>query len=174
MNLTKKFGDYFEHLSVGLGRTERKVGLVNYCNGLMLPLKQKSIEPLGGSLDSCHRSSLPHFIADFPWADESVLGRLQSCVLARMGLSKAPVVFLNADDSGTPKQGVHSVDVARQYCGYMGDTDSCQVAMSLSVATAQASLPVKYRLYPPASGAENRKRCKEADKVDHRVKTRMN
>src|ERR1035437_207442 len=85
VNLTNEFGDYLEQLSEGLGRTARKVGLINYCSGLMLPLKHKSIEPLAGSLDPCHVPSLHHLIADFPWADESVLGRLRSCVLPRMG-----------------------------------------------------------------------------------------
>lgn len=166
VDLTKEFGDYLEHLCEGLGRTERKVGLMNYCNGLMLPLKRKSIEPLAASLDPLHvpslHQSLHHFIADSPWADESVLSRVQSWVLPKMRLAKAPLVFLIADDSGMPKQGIHSVGVARQYCGYLGKTDNCQVAVSLSVATTQASLPVKYRLYLPTSWTEDRKRCKAA------------
>jgi SRSO17 transposase len=40
------------------------------------------------------------------------------------------------------EEGKHSVWVARQYCGERGKQDNCQVAVSLSVATHQASLPV--------------------------------
>jgi SRSO17 transposase len=39
--------------------------------------------------------------------------------------------------------------VARQYCGQLGKQDNCQCAVSVSVATAHASLPVAYRLYLP-------------------------
>ena len=41
-----------------------------------------------------------------------------------------------------PKKGSQSVGVARQYCGQLGKQDNCQVAVSLSVATHQDSLPV--------------------------------
>src|SRR5688572_21621353 len=40
-----------------------------------------------------------------------------------------------------------------QYCGQLGKQDNCQVAVSLSVANEQASLPIAYRLYLPQSWA---------------------
>ena len=88
MELTEEFGGYLEHVSEGLGRSERKVGLKNYCQGLMLPLKRKSLEPLAAALDPLHvptlHQSLQQFVADSPWADEDVLGRVQSWVLPKM------------------------------------------------------------------------------------------
>ena len=56
---------------------------------------------------------------------------------------------------GFPKKGRHSVGVARQYCGQVGKQDNCQVAVSLSVATHQGSLPVAYRLYLPKEWADD-------------------
>ena len=56
-----------------------------------------------------------------------------------------PISYWIVDDSGLPKQGKHSVGVARQYCGKLGKQDNCQVAVSLSVANDQASLPIAYR-----------------------------
>jgi SRSO17 transposase len=40
-----------------------------------------------------------------------------------------------------------------QYCGQIGKQDNCQVAVSLSVATDHASLPVAFRLYLPEAWA---------------------
>lgn len=51
------------------------------------------------------------------------------------------------DDTGFPKKGMHSVGVARQYCGRLGKQDNGQVVVSLSAATEDASLPASYRLY---------------------------
>lgn len=59
------------------------------------------------------------------------------------------------DDTGFPKKGKYSVGVARQYCGQLGKQDNCQVAVSLSVATTEASLPVAYQLYLPKEWAED-------------------
>ena len=64
-----------------------------------------------------------------------------------------PIQAWIIDDTGFPKKGHHSVGVARQYCGQLGKQDNCQVAVSLSVATHQGSLPVAYRLYLPKDWA---------------------
>ena len=69
--------------------------------------------------------SLQHFVADSPWSDENVLGRVQSWVLPKMRTERKGWVFLIADDTGMPKAGTHSVGVARQYCGQLGKTDNC-------------------------------------------------
>jgi SRSO17 transposase len=163
MKLSEEFERYLVHVGAGLGRSERKVGLKNYCQGLMLPLKRKSMEPLAAALDPFHvptlHQSLQQFVAASPWSDEGVLSRVQSWVLPRMRTERQRWVFLIADDTGMPKAGTHSVGVARQYCGQLGKTDNCQVAVSLSIATAQASLPIKYRLYLPESWADDRPRC---------------
>jgi SRSO17 transposase len=66
-----------------------------------------------------------------------------------------PVRYWMVDDTGFPKQGRHSVGVARQYCGQLGKQDNCQVAVSLSVANDDASLPIAWRLYLPEAWAED-------------------
>lgn len=66
------------------------------------------------------------------------------------------------DDTAFPKKGTHSVGVARQYCGVLGKQDNCQVAVSIPLATEQASLPVAYRLYLPQCWAEDAARRRKA------------
>jgi SRSO17 transposase len=76
---------------------------------------------------------------------------------------QGPVVAWIVDDTGFPKKGRHSVGVARQYCGQVGKQDNCRVAVSLSVATWNASLPVAYRLYLPKEWAEDFAKRKETE-----------
>ena len=66
-----------------------------------------------------------------------------------------PVLYWIVDDTSFPKQGTHSVGVARQYCGQLGKQDNCQVAVSLSVANDHASLPIAYRLFLPEAWAND-------------------
>jgi SRSO17 transposase len=166
MELTEEFERYLEHVSEGLGRSERKTGMKNYCQGLMLPLKRKSFEPLAAAVDPYRvpalHQQLQQFVAASPWSDEGVLSRVQSWVLPKMRTERQEWVFLIADDTGLPKAGTHSVGVARQYCGQLGKTDNCQVAVSLSIATAEASLPIKYRLYLPDTWTDDPTRCEAA------------
>ena len=166
MELTREFTRFLEHVGDCLGRAERKLGLKDYCRALMLPLKRKSIEPLAAAIDPYHvpalHQSLHHFVAESPWSDQAVLGAVQGWVLPRMMQKPEALTFLIADDTGMPKQGIHSVGVARQYCGQLGKTESCQVAVSLSIATEHASLPIKYRLYLPESWTDDPARCKAA------------
>ncbi|GIU77546.1 MAG: hypothetical protein KatS3mg005_0784 [Bryobacteraceae bacterium] len=71
---------------------------------------------------------------------------------------RGPVVAWIVDDTGIPKKGRHSVGVARQSCGQLGKQENCRVAVSLSVATWEASLPVAWRLYLPEEWARDRER----------------
>ncbi|WP_428003999.1 IS701 family transposase [Xanthomonas oryzae] len=71
---------------------------------------------------------------------------------------------------------MHSVGVARQYCGRLGKTDNCQVAVSLSIANEHGSLPVGYRLYLPEQWAQDTVRRKKAgvpDQVVFQTKTAL-
>src|SRR5262249_21167636 len=92
--------------------------------------------------------SLHHLVADAPWNDQAMLEQVRQQVLPAMQ-KHGPVVAWIVDDTGFPKQGKHSVGVARQYCGQTGKSDNCQVAVSLSVSTWYSSLPIAYRLYLP-------------------------
>jgi SRSO17 transposase len=102
-----------------------------------------------------------HFVADAPWSDEAVLEAARDYALPAL-LNQGPIRAWIVDDTGIPKKGAHSVGVARQYCGQLGKTDNCQVAVSLSVANEFASLPVGYRLYLPEDWTNDRARCAKA------------
>jgi SRSO17 transposase len=88
-------------------------------------------------------------------------------------LRQGPVVAWVLDDTGFPKKGKESVGVARQYCGQVGKQDNCRVAVSLSVTTDSASMPVAYRLYLPEvwiKDGERRKKTGVPEEVQFQTK----
>jgi SRSO17 transposase len=137
--------------------------LKSYCKGLLLPGERKSVEPMAARLapDNVRRmhQSLHHLVADAPWNDDELLREVRSEVLPAMQ-KHGPVAAWIVDDTGFPKKGKHSVGVARQYCGQLGKQDNCRVAVSLSVATWNSSLPIAYRLYLPEEWAKDSDRRK--------------
>src|SRR6202051_3586128 len=147
------------------GHADRHTPLKNYCTGLLLPGDRKSVEPMAARLapDDGRRmhQSLRHLVADASWDDEAMLAQVRQGVLAAMQ-KYSPVVAWIIDDTGFPKQGTHSVGVARQYCGQVGKSDNCQAAVSLSVSTWNSSLPIAWRLYLPESWCQDAKRCQQA------------
>ena len=140
-----RFSGYLEGLSRALGHADRLAPLRSYCTGLLLPGARKSVEPMAARLRPGHVSaehqSLLHFVGQSPWQTAALLRAVREAVLPAMAAS-GPIEAWIVDDTGFPKKGRHSVGVARQYCGQLGKQDNCQVAVSLSVATAEASLPV--------------------------------
>jgi len=66
------------------------------------------------------------------------------------------------DETGFPKQGKHSVGVARQYCGTLGKVRNCQVAMSLDLATEELSVPIDWEMYLPEIRTEDPERRRKA------------
>jgi SRSO17 transposase len=161
----KRFGVYIEGLADAVGHADRHGPLKSYCAGLLLPGVRKSIEPMAARLapDNVRRmhQSLHHLIADAPWSDEEILGQVRRQVLPDMQ-KNGPVVGWIIDDTGFPKQGKHSVGVARQYCGQIGKHDNWQAAVSLSVTTWNASLPVAWRLYLPEVWCQDSERRRKA------------
>jgi len=161
----QRFAAYLHSLARAAGHLDRAVPLESYCTGLLLPGERKSVEPMAARLapDDVQRmhQSLHHFVANAPWSDEALLERVRHLVLPVMKRN-GPVVAWIVDDTGFVKKGTHSVGVVRQYCGQVGKQENCRVAVSLSVATEQASLPIAWRLYLPETWAKDRKRRKEA------------
>ncbi len=161
----RRFAAYIEGLANAAGHADRHTPLKNYCTGLLLAGERKSVEPMAGRLapDNVRRmhQSLHHFVADAPWDDEELLAQVREEVLPTMEKHGAVVAWI-VDDTGFPKQGKHSVGVARQYCGQIGKHDNSQAAVSLSVSTWNASLPIAWRLYLPEVWCKDSERCRQA------------
>ncbi|UPJ79254.1 IS701 family transposase [Bradyrhizobium sp. 183] len=153
-----RFAAYLERLASVIGHADRKAPLRDYCVGLMACGGRKSVEPMAAvtapERTAAQHQSLLHFVGSGAWSDEKVLGKIREMVLPAIK-RQGPIEAWIIDDTGFPKQGRHSVGVARQYCGQLGKQDSCQVAVLLSIANHHASLPVAYRLYLPKEWTED-------------------
>jgi SRSO17 transposase len=102
-----------------------------------------------------------HLVSAAQWSDAALLAAVTSQVLPRLLAGGEGCVWI-VDDTGFAKKGRHSVGVAHQYCGQHGKTENCRVAVSLSLANAQGSLPVGFQLYLPREWTADAKRCREA------------
>ena len=156
---------YLGGLTQAAGHADRVVPMENYMKGLMLPIERKSVEPMAarlapGNVRQMHQS-LHHIVAAAPWSDEALLKQVRRQVLPAMTKKHALAAWI-VDDTGFPKKGFHSVGVTRQYCGQLGKQENCRVAVSVSLATEQASMPATYQLYLPEIWANDRKRRKQA------------
>jgi SRSO17 transposase len=156
-----RFTKFVEGLVSVIGHADRAGPLWDYCVGLIMPCGRKSVEPMAAVTApervAAQHQSLLHFANQAPWSDEKVLAKVREMVVPALE-RHGPIEAWIIDDTGLPKKGRHSVGVGRQYCGQLGKQDNCQVAVSLSIANHQASLPVAYRLYLPEEWAADGKR----------------
>jgi SRSO17 transposase len=165
-SVESRFERYADVMVEALGHADRAAPARWYLRGLMLPGQRKSVEPMAARVHpqdvrSAHQS-MHHLVADSQWSDTALLAAVAREVVPVLSEAGQAPCFWIIDDTGFRKYGKHSVGVARQYCGQLGKTDNCQVAVSLSLATVEGSVPLDYRLYLPNEWAEDKQRRKLA------------
>ncbi len=162
--LRKDLSSFLDDVVGTLGNSRRRRWCEAYVRGVLLDGQRKSIEPMSARLKKVEQGSedyeqaLQQFINQSPWDEQAVLDSLQSWVGRRFGVDG----YLILDDTGFPKQGQHSVGVARQYTGTLGKVASCQVAVTLQMATGREVLGLDACLYLPQAWAEDRERCEKS------------
>src|SRR3569833_736582 len=161
----ERFAAYVEALAEVIVHADRIEPVRDYCRGLLLPGDRKSVEPIAAvtapARVSAKHQSLLHFVANAPWSNERVLGRIQELTVPIIEDSGAIEAWI-IDAAGFPKKGRHSVGVARQYCGQLGKQDNYQGAVSLSLANHAASLPGAWRSYFPLQWTAHAALCAAA------------
>jgi SRSO17 transposase len=144
-----------------------------FVGGQLSGLERKSIEPIALAAGVAPRT-LQEFLAVNRWDHHAVGDRLQQIVAEDHTDPHAVAVV---DDTGMPKRGRHTPGVQRQYCGQLGKTENCVVAVGLGFATTDFHCLLDLEPYLPATTwAADRERCRAAgipDAVVHRPKWQM-
>jgi SRSO17 transposase len=141
------------------GRSDQfKQGRV-YLHGLLLDGERKSIEPLSRRVPGGNEQNLQQFINQSPWDPAPILAAYRARMAAAFAADDGVIVI---DDTGFPKQGKHSVGVARQYSGTLGKRANCQVATSLHYASVHGDYPLALRLYLPDGWTSDPERLEQA------------
>ena len=106
---------------------------------------KKNLESIAYTHDA-DRQMYQVFVGQKEWEHQPMLNLLAKQVGERFGDENAVIVF---DPTSFPKKGTKSVGVARQWCGRLGKTDNCQVAICMSLASEKGHALVNERLFMP-------------------------
>ena len=153
------FQDFHAYFGPLFGRREARDHSRHYLQALLV---QSGERRNAGNLSETVPASarvMQRFLAESPWDDDAVTGRLQEYLAPKLGHPEAVWVL---DGSDFPKQGRKSAGVARQYCGRLGKVANCQAGMFLAYVSPLGRALVDKRLYLPESWTSDQDRCAAA------------
>ena len=134
---------WLEQFKSCFGHRAQLLSLRTYVQGVFSDSERKSMHAmLARVTEPVAYQAFQHFITHAPWEAERVWRRLRAVVPERRGA-------LLIDSTSFPKQGPHSVGVARQYCGALGKIANCQVAVTAALWTGVRAWFLGAALYLP-------------------------
>jgi SRSO17 transposase len=139
-----RLGEFASEMFCSMARKDQRRWGEVYLRGLMLDGKRKSIEPMAARLEDGDEQCLQQFVNQSPWDWVAV----RRALARRMSRELSPEAWV-IDDTGFAKFGKMSVGVARQYSGTLGKVGNCQIGVSISGCTDEASCPLDWRLFIP-------------------------
>ena len=168
------FGDFHAYFAPLFGRREARDHSRHYLQALLVQSgERRNAENLSETVPASARV-MQRFLAESPWNDDTVIGRLQEYLGPRLGHTEAVWVL---DGSDFPKQGRKSVGVAPQYCGRLDKVANCQAGMFLAYVSPLGLALVDKGLYLPESWTSDQDRCEAAgvpeERQGYRSKTQL-
>jgi len=144
---------YLEEFKGAFSARLQTTSLRRYLQGLLGDSPRKSMQAmLMRVTDPGAYQNFQHFITHATWEWALVWRRLLELLPTREGM-------LVIDDTSFPKQGQHSVGVARQYCGALGKIANCQVATTALLWAKGRAWMLGATLYLPKEWTRDRARC---------------
>jgi SRSO17 transposase len=131
------------------GHRAQRLALRTYVHGVFSDSERKSMQAMQARVTQpVSYQGLQHFITHAQWDADRIWRRLVEVLPERRGV-------LILDGTSFPKQGTHSVGVARQYCGALGKIANCQVAVTAALWTGTRAWLLGALLYLPQAWAED-------------------
>ena len=138
-----RLSTWLEPFEECFGHVAQRGAFKRYLLGLLSDSRRKSMSAMLARISAPGSyEAFQHFITEAPWTAEPVWRRLRATIPDREGV-------LILDGTSFPKQGTHSVGVARQYCGTLGKIANCQVAVTAALWTGARAWMVGASLYLP-------------------------
>jgi SRSO17 transposase len=134
---------WLEPFERAFGHVAQRGAFRRYVLGLLSDSRRKSMSAMLERInDPGAYQAFQHFITHAPWTAARVWQQLRTIIPDRTGV-------LILDGTSFPKQGTHSVGVARQYCGTLGKVANCQVAVTVALWTGVRAWMLGAALYLP-------------------------
>jgi SRSO17 transposase len=140
-------------------RVEAADHVADYLRGLLAEVERKNGWQLAEQAGYAHPRGIQRVLDRYAWDADAVRDDLREHVVATLGKATGILVV---DETGFPKQGRHSVGVARQYCGTLGKIGNCQIGVFLGYASAHGYAAIDRALYLPQAWLADPERCRKA------------
>jgi len=130
-----------------------------YLKGLF-QAEKKNMERMEEKIPGAQYDPLQYFLSDADWDWKPVTDKVAQDADKLLGGFDDSALYI--DETGIPKKGKMSVGVSRQWCGQLGKTDNCQVAVFATLGHGRFSTPIDCRLYLPREWTDDPARCLKA------------
>src|SRR5215210_2354600 len=166
-----------EDMAARLGRRfrrpEARAHAADYLRGLLAEVERKNGWQLAEEVGYAHPRGIQRVLDRYAWDAEAVRDDLRAYVIAELGDPRGVLVV---DETGFPKQGTHSAEVARQYCSTLGKRANCQIGVFLGYASPAGHVGLDRALYLSQEWTDDRARCRAAgipDEVPFQTKPQL-
>ena len=150
---------FLNAVGIEFGDKRRSRAMERYMTGLLTDHPNKNCDTLAEILPGTSEQRLQALLTTMEW-DEAQANQKRVALLTRLPTEGDGVLILDPTDF--PKQGTHSVGVARQYSGSLGKVANCQVTVNCHYAERTIAWPVASRLYLPKTWAQDAARREQA------------
>lgn len=140
-------------------RREAALHAADYLRGLLADIERKNGWQLAEYLGYSHPRAVQRTLDRYAWDAEAVRDDLRRWVVTELGDPEGVLVI---DETGFPKQGAHSVGVARQYCGTLGKIANCQIGVFLGYSSSKGHAGLDRSLFVPREWIEDPDRRRDA------------
>ena len=170
MEFISKYSEHFVVRGKDIG-----VHASNYLSGLLSTQNRKNIECIGTDVAGSDYQGMQQMVTDSPWSWKGLMDQIGK--EAQELLGGHPDTGLYLDETSFIKKGDKSVGVQRQYCGRLGKTENCQVAVFACLGRGERATLIDFRLFLPEAWAKDTERCAKAkipeDRRIHRTRTEL-